>query len=270
MTMLSSAVYEGRVTHRRHAPHAHAFSYRMAQLYLDLDEIEEAFRDRWLWSVGRSNLAEWRRSDYMGPTDLSLSDAVRQCVQRETGHEPQGPIRMLSHLRYAGHVFNPVTFYYCFHADGMSLDSIVAEITNTPWGERHAYVLPAASSDRRGRALSWCFDKQFHVSPFMAMERRYDWRFTTPSDDLRVHMKVCKGSTCEFDATLTLQRHPLDNRSLARVLWRYPLMTAQVVGAIHWQAFRLWLKRNPVHAHPESQPTRGHGKPDIPTFGDPT
>ncbi len=190
---LSSAVYEGRVTHRRHTPHGHAFSYRMAQLYLDLDEVDEAFRSRWLWSVGRRNVAEWRRDDYLGPADKSLAEAVRLRVRQATGHAPQGPIRILTHLRYAGHVFNPVSFYYCFDVDGSTLDSIVAEITNTPWGERHAYVLPLMASHQHGRAFRWQFDKQFHVSPFMPMDRRYDWRFTTPSEDLRVHMKVCNG-----------------------------------------------------------------------------
>lgn len=270
MTMLSSAVYEGWVRHRRYVPHAHTFSYRMAQLYLDLDELDEVFRERWLWSVERRNLAEWRRDDYLGPTDLSLSDAVRLRVRRETGHTPEGPIRMLSHLRYAGYAFNPVTFYYCFHNDGVTLDSIVAEITNTPWGERHAYVLPATSSNRHGRAFHWRFDKQFHVSPFMPMERRYDWRLTNPTSDLRVHMKVCQGSACEFDATLALERLPLDRRTLARVLWRYPLMTAQVIGAIHWQALRLWLKRNPVHEHPGPRPDSEPARSDISSLRDST
>ena len=246
---LASAVYEGGVTHRRHVPVAHAFGYRVAQLYLDLDELDAVFEGRWLWSARRRALAEFRRSDYLAPHDRPLADVARDRVAAATGERPDGPVRLLTHLRYAGYVFNPVSFYYCHAANGV-LHSIVAEITNTPWKERHAYVLPVAAAGRHGRALHWAFDKAFHVSPFMAMQRRYHWRFTAPGDDIRVHMRVLDGDRREFDASLSLQRRPLDAASLARVLLRYPLMTAQVVGAIHWQALRLWLKRAPVHDHP--------------------
>jgi DUF1365 family protein len=232
----------------------------MAQLYLDLDEVDEVFRSRWFWSSRGPNLAEWRRGDYLGPTDMPLAQAVRERVQAQTGRSPTGPIRMLSHLRYVGYVFNPVTFYYCYAGDGETLDAIVAEITNTPWRERHAYVLPTDHAQRHGRAMAWHFDKQFHVSPFMAMERRYDWGFTAPGDDLRVHMKAHREDACEFEATLAMQRQTLDGPALARVLCRYPLMTAQVVGAIHWQALRLWLKRVPVHDHPAKQNASQRGQ----------
>ncbi|MEX1830116.1 DUF1365 domain-containing protein [Luteibacter sp. CQ10] len=250
MTSPASAIYEGTVTHRRHLPRPHAFTYRMAQLYLDLDELDRVFHDRWLWSVDRANLAQFRRGDYLGSPAMPLHEAIRERVREYTGHRPTGPIRMLAHLRYAGYVFNPVVFYYCYADDGIDLQAIVAEITNTPWRERHAYVLPVDRAVQRGRAMAWAFDKDFHVSPFMAMERRYDWRFTAPGDDLRVHMKVHRDEACEFDATLALARHPLNGPGLARVLWRYPLMTARVIGAIHWQALRLWLKKTPVHDHP--------------------
>jgi len=248
---LASAVYEGVVRHRRLVPHPHVFDYKLAQLYLDLDEVDRVFKQRWLWSSEHGNVAQFRRKDYLGPVELSLAEAVRRRVEQTTGHRPIGPIRLLTHLRYFGYVFNPVSFYYCFAEDGVTLACIVAEITNMPWHERHAYVLPVETAQIHGRAMHWTFPKTFHVSPFMPMAREYDWRFSAPADDLHVHMDVLRDGQREFDATLTLQRQPLSSASLARVLWRYPLMTAQIVGAIHWQALRLWVKRNPVHDHPQ-------------------
>ncbi len=253
-TPLASAVYEGIVRHRRHLPVEHAFQYRMAQLYLDLDEIDRVFAGRWLWSAQRRNLAEFRRSDYLGPAGQPLRQALHACIARAGGVPPAGPVRLLTHLRYGGYVFNPVSFYYCFAADGITLDTVVAEITNTPWRERHAYVLPLACAQAQGRRFSWSFDKAFHVSPFMQMDCRYAWSFTTPADDLAVHMDVARGQAPTLDATLLLRRQPLSAAALRRVLWRYPLMTTQVMGAIHWQALRLWLKRSPLHDHP---PLRG-------------
>lgn len=251
---LNSAIYEGVVRHRRHTPNAYGFSYRMAQLYLDLDEIDQLFAKRWLWSTSHRNVAQFRRSDYLGPTHMPLAEAVRRRVEAATGRRPTGPIRLLTHLRYGGMVFNPVSFYYCFTEDGHTLVAVLAEITNTPWKERHAYVLPIESAQMHGRALHWTFAKTFHVSPFMPMDCRYDWRFTVPGDDLMVHMNVLRDAQRTFDATLNLKRRPLNGWSLARVLWRYPLMTMQVVAAIHWHALRLWVKRNPVHDHPGPRP----------------
>lgn len=246
----ASAVYEGWVRHRRHAPRPHAFRYRMAQLYLDLDEVESAFAGRWLWSVDAPNVAEFRRGDYLAPHDRPLADVVRDRVAAHLGQRPEGPVRLLTHLRYCGYVFNPVSFYYCFEPDGHTLRAVLAEITNTPWRERHSYVLPVTEGTPQGDGWAWGFDKAFHVSPFLPIDCRYRWRFNVPSEYLRVHMQVAQDGGRAFDATLSMQRRPLEGASLARVLWRYPLMTAQVIGAIHWQALRLWLKRTPVHDHP--------------------
>lgn len=248
-TPLASCIYEGCVRHQRYAPAPHAFRYRMAQLYLDLEEVDRVFARRWLWSARGSNVAEFRRADYLGPTDVPLAEAVRRRIAAHGTVPPSGPIRLLTHLRYFGHVFNPVSVYYCHGADG-ALECVLAEITNTPWRERHAYVLPVAVAERHGRALHWDFDKRFHVSPFLPLERRYRWSFTPPADDLRVRMDVLREGQRDFAADLVMQRREIDGRSLARVLLRYPAMTIQVLGAIHWQALRIWLKRNPVYDHP--------------------
>lgn len=254
MKARASAIYEGWVRHRRLAPYPHSFRYRMCLLFLDLAEIDTLFRGRWLWSVARRNVAEFRRSDFLGDPARPLDDCVRERVQAAIGRRPAGPIRLLTHLRYFGHCFNPVSFYYCYAPDGETLDAVLAEITNTPWGERHAYVLDLAAAGVRGIAREWRFPKQFHVSPFMPMDRSYRWRFTAPGASTRVHMDVLKDEEREFDATLVLERRPLDGRGLASCLVRYPLMTLRVVAAIHWQALRLWLKRNPVYTHPSAGP----------------
>ncbi len=224
-------------------------------LYLDLTEIDRVFAGRWLWSVNRRNLAEFRRSDYLGDPAVPLDVAVRARIREVSGRTPTGPIRLLTHLRTCGHCFNPASFYYCYADDGITLDTIVVEITNTPWKERHSYVLPVAGADRHGRALRWNFRKGFHVSPFMPMQRDYAWRFTAPDEALRVYMEVLDGSERDFDATLVLDRRPLNGANLARALLRFPAMTLRIVIAIHWQALRLWLRRNPVYDHPKSRGT---------------
>lgn len=247
---LASAIYRGQIQHRRHAPHPHAFRYPLFMLYLDLDELPHVFAGRWLWSVNRRNLAEFRRSDFLGDADRPLKDCVLDEVERISGERPHGPVRMLAHLRYFGHCFNPVTFYYCFEEDGSSLHSIVAEITNTPWKERHRYVLPVRGAGDPARGWLWDFRKDFHVSPFLPLERDYRWRFALPGESLFVHMDSRASDGKDFDATLSLRREPLSAGSLARCLLRHPAMTLRVVIAIHWQALLIWRKRNPVYDHP--------------------
>lgn len=247
--MVNSAIYEGWVRHRRKLPRAHAFRYRVFLLYLDLAEIEHAFDGRWLWSVGRRNLAQFRRSDYHGDPATPLDTAVRDTVQARLGQRPTGPIRLLAHLRYFGHCFNPVAFYYGFSDDGARLDWIMAEITNTPWNERHAYVLPVVEAASHAGVHRWRFDKTFTVSPFVPIERGYDWRLQEPGAALRVHMDVIADARTEMDATLVLERHPLDGPRLARALLLYPAMCTRVVVAIYWQALRLWLKGIPFLGH---------------------
>jgi DUF1365 family protein len=246
---VNSALYVGSLRHRRLAPRPHAFRYRLFMAYLDLAELDEVFRGRWLWSARRPALAWFRRADYLGDPARPLDDEVRERVWRETGARPRGPIRLLTHLRMFGHCFNPVSFYYCFDARGERVETVVAEITNTPWKERHAYVLPAGERQGSG-TMRFRFGKSFHVSPFMPMAQQYDWRFGTPGARLAVHMENHDARGKVFDATLALERREIGAAALAGALARHPFLTLKVVGAIHWQALRLWAKQVPFYAHP--------------------
>lgn len=263
---MHSCIYNGSVRHRRHEPAGHQFRYELFMMYLDLAELPHLFDRYWCWSARGPALAQFQRSDYHhtlndgddGNDPLSLDEAVRRTVTGHTGRRPEGPIRMLTHLRYFGYVFNPVTFYYCFDSSGAKVQTVLAEITNTPWKERHAYVLPISAATRSDNVLRFEFGKEFHVSPFWPMEMRYDWRLTVPGDELRIHMENLQQkdghSRRAFDATLTLQREEISSASLSRALLHYPLMTAKISGAIYWQALRLWFRRTPFFTHPKLVP----------------
>jgi DUF1365 family protein len=247
---MHSALYTGRLEHRRHSPAPHAFRYRICLAWLDLAELDEVFRGRWFWSARRPALAWLRRADYLGDPGVPLDQAVRDLVERETGRRPQGPVRLLTQLRTFGHCFNPVSFYYCYDAACGRVESIVAEITNTPWNERHAYVLPAGAGHGPDARLHFRLAKAFHVSPFMPMEIDYDWRFTTPHAGLAVHMVNRQAGRTVFDATLALRRREITAWSLAGALIRHPFASLQVLAGIYWQALRLWAKGVPFHIHP--------------------
>lgn len=247
---MKSCIYRGVVRHRRRSPVEHDFEYPLFMMYLDLSELPSVFDGRWLWSARRPAAAWFRRADYLGDPEVELDVAVRDEAERLTGERPEGPIRMLTHLRYLGYVQNPVTFYYCFRSDGGEVETIVAEITNTPWGERHTYALRSDGAAAGACGRSHSFEKSFHVSPFMDMDQRYEWRFSEPGPNLRVHMRSLDGEGKMFDATLALRREEISTRSLMAALARYPWMTARVVAGIYWQAFRLWIKRAPYYEHP--------------------
>lgn len=252
---MQSCLYTGWVRHRRFLPVPHTFTYSGFWLYLDLAELDQVFRRRWLWSTKRFAPARFRRSDHLGDPTILLDTAVRDRVEEATGRRPDGPIRLLTHLRYFGYVMNPVSFYYCFSSDETRIQTIVAEVHNTPWGEEHCYVLDESQNLGRGRIHRFEHPKAFHVSPFMEMDYTYRWRLTEPGHRLAVHIDNLRGEDKWFDVTFLLKRRPITGFQLARVLLRHPLMTAKVTAAIYWQALRLWLKKIPFVPHPKHQAT---------------
>jgi DUF1365 family protein len=249
---VNSCLYEGSVRHRRMGPLKDEFRYPLFMAYLDLDELPSCFDGAWLWSARRPALAWFRRSDYLGDPDVPLSDAVRELVLELTGMDLTGPIRLLTHLRYFGKSFNPVSFYYCFEADGERVKAVVADVTNTPWGERHSYVMPVADSTNHGTVtlMRARFAKRLHVSPLMGMDHTYDWRLTEPAEQLLVHIESDRRETKVFDATLSLRRREMTPRALRAVLIRYPLITSRILVRIYSHALRLKLRGARYFPHP--------------------
>ncbi|HEV7770194.1 MAG TPA: DUF1365 domain-containing protein [Solirubrobacterales bacterium] len=271
--MSASAVYEGWVRHRRFEPVEHEFRYRLFLLYLDLGELP-GLLDRYpLFSARRPAPARFRREDFMGDPARPLAECARDAVEAETGSRPAGPVRLLAGLRYFGHSFNPVSFYYCFDAGGERVEAVVADVHNLPWGERHAYVL--ARGDREGPVLADELDKALHVSPLLGMGQTYAFRAGEPGPRLAVHIesrptaggragrdRPANGRPAKsFDATLSLRRRELSGRRLAGMLARYPAMSLQTVAKIYAQSLRLKLKGARYFPHPEGSKPKGFVSP---------
>jgi uncharacterized protein len=243
---LRSAIYEGTLHHRRFGPGTtHEFSYHVAMPLLDLAEIDAVTRLHPLWS-GRHPAPVWfRRADFLGDPAVPLDEAVRDLVEERSGRRPPGAIALLANLRTWGWLFNPISLYVCADLHGAGVETLVAEVENTPWHERCSYVVGPPGRHR--------FAKTMHVSPFLPMDVDYELRYTVLTERFVIHFDVMRGGERLLGATLSLYRRALDRQSLGRVLWANPVLTHRVSAGIYAQAANLRLRGAPFHRHPTQQ-----------------
>jgi DUF1365 family protein len=259
---MHSALYVGNVHHRRFKPVDHRFRYRVWLAYLDLEEVPELVGRGKLLSDRKFAAASFLRTDHVGDPNQPLAETLRGIVAEQTGCVPRGPIRLLTLLRHWGYHFSPLNLFYCFDSSGTHLDCVVAEVSNTPWHERHCYVLWEGNREERLEGIPgnpqlapslfrYSHPKAFHVSPFMDMEATYHWQVTAPGGRLVAGIANSREGKQFFQATMNLERKSLDRGNLLRTQLASPWMSAKVTAAIYYQALILWMKRCPYYPHPK-------------------
>ncbi len=252
---LRSALYEGTVTHRRRDPD-HRFTQRVTMPLLFTDELAASSRLHPLVQFDPAGPSRWHhavrlaRSDLLAPQEVTVPEAVAGRVE-SVGGTVRGPVAVLGHVRTWGWLFNPLTVYYCFDEAGEAVDWAVLEVSNTPWHERHAYVIGPPGPHRVAKSL--------HVSPFLPMGAEYEIFYSPPGPRLTVRIDVqLEGGERALSATMHLRRRPLDREGLAHLLWRRPAMTARVSAGIYAQAARLATLGATFHRHPRARvPVQG-------------
>ena len=244
---MRSGLYTGWIQHRRIQPREHSFRYRGFMVYAFLDELPMLFAQTRLWSDKPGAPARFCRGDFYGDPSVPLEQAVRARVYEESGVRPEGPIALLANWRYFGYNMNPISVYYCFDRAGQAVEYLLVDVHNTPWNERHGYVLDVRSQERVHKTE---FRKELHVSPFMPLDQRYLWRSTLPGDRLSIRIQSVQGQERVFDACMTLKREEISGAALRKKLIQFPLHTVKIIISIYWQALKLLVKRIPLFTHP--------------------
>lgn len=246
---MNSAFYVGRLAHARMTPKQHRFSYRVFMPFVDVDSVSDITRRATGWGSRGLAPARFVRSDFLGDERLSVAEAVKQRIFEETEQHFEGQIFLLANWRYFGLQNNPIACYFCKGKTSQRLEFIIAEVTNTPWGERHSYVLPVNHEEALFQTE---FKKELHVSPFHGMQQRYRWSSTVPDESLAIKLTNLEGGERVFHASLTLTRLPVTRLTGLSLLARFPFETAKVTVGIYLQALVLFLRRVPLFAHPKN------------------
>jgi DUF1365 family protein len=217
--------------------------------FVDVEKISDITHRAMGWGSRRLAPARFIRSDFIGDENLTVAEAVKRRIFEETNQHFEGRIFLLANWRYFGVQNNPIACYFCKGTLSDRLEFIVAEVTNTPWGERHSYVLPVGNSET---LFQTDFKKELHVSPFHGMQQQYRWSSTVPDETLAIKLTNLENGKRIFHASLTLSRLPITRFSGLSLLARFPLETAKVTAGIYWQALVLFLRRVPLFAHPKN------------------
>jgi DUF1365 family protein len=241
--MSSSALYVGSVRHRRLGGPTHRFTYPVWYALIDLDDLPGLAERTRFFSHNRFNLTGFDDRDHMGPELQPVRSKLERWLRSRGVKEPSPSVGLLTHLKVLGHVFNPVSFFFCGDGEG-SLHHVVAEVNNT-FGETYCYLLEGG-----GNVVRHEEDKAFHVSPFQPVEGRYRFRITPPGPRFTAHIDVLRDGERAFDSTLSLERRQLSSTELVKTVLRHPHTGLRTLALIHYQALRLWLKRAPFHPKP--------------------
>ncbi len=245
---MESGIYSGTLRHRRFSPVRHEFTYPLFMVFLDIDRLPELMKVSPLAGYNRRSWVSYQERDHFGDPAKALRERVSRDAQKNGVALPEGRIFLLTHLRYLGYNFNPVSFFYCYDRED-KLQMVMAEVNNT-FGETANYWLTPTVERPAGESKRYRFSKTFHVSPFLKLGQEYDWTFTPPGEQLISQSVSYENGREIFDSTLKLARREWSRAELHRAVLRFPWMTVKVIAAIHWQALRLLMKRVPVVPHP--------------------
>lgn len=236
----AAALYVGHVMHQRLKPIGHRFSYAVFSLMVDLDRLEEARELSTVFSVNRNNLLSFHERDHTGVDGTSLR-AYADDLLRDAGLEtPADRIVLVCYPRILGMVFNPLAVYYAYDTSGQMM-ALIYEVRNT-FGERHTYVCPVVDGDLSPAGLRQECDKVFHVSPFIAMDMRYQFRMLPPGREIRWRILERDADGPLLSATFSGRRRDLSTGEILRLVAKIPHLTIKIVAGIHWEALKLWLK----------------------------